>query len=90
MNHFGETIQHPLDTGMVTVDAASTVDVEARIERGSLQAAVGVNNLFDALPTELDKTHLSNILWGIRYPTDTPYGLAGRFGYLRLSYGFGL
>ena len=90
VNHFGETTQHPLDTGMVTVDAASTVDVEAWLERGSLQAAVGVNNLFDALPTELDKTHLSNILWGIRYPTDTPYGLAGRFGYLRLSYGFGL
>ena len=90
VNHFGETTQHPLDTGMVMVEADSTVDVEVRLERGSLQAAVGVNNLFDALPTELDKTHLSNILWGIRYPTDTPFGLAGRFGYLRLSYGFGL
>lgn len=86
VNHFGETVQHPLDTGMVTVDADNTVDVEAWFERGSFQAAFGVNNLFDELPTELDKTHLSNILWGIRYPTDTPYGLAGRFGYVRLSY----
>ena len=89
MNHFGETTQHPLDTGMVTVEAASTLDVETWLERGPLQAAVGVNNLFDQLPTELPKTHLSNILWGIRYPTDTPYGLAGRFAYLRLSYSFG-
>lgn len=86
VNHFGETVQHPLDTGMVTVEADNTVDVEAWFERGPFQAAFGVNNLFDALPTELDKTHLSNILWGIRYPTDTPYGLAGRFGYVRLSY----
>ena len=90
VNHFGETTQHPLDTGMVTVDPASTVDVETWFERGPLQVAFGVNNLFDKLPTELDKTHLSNILWGIRYPTDTPYGLAGRFAYLRLNYGFGL
>ena len=87
LNHFGETTQHPLDTGMVTVEADSTVDVEARIERGSVRAALGVNNLLDALPDELAKTHLSNVLWGIRYPTDTPYGLAGRFVYLRLAYG---
>ena len=90
VNHFGETTQHPLDTGMVTVEADSTVDVEAWIERGAFQAALGVNNLLDALPDELDKTHLSNVLWGVRYPTDTPFGLAGRFAYLRLNYGFGL
>ena len=90
VNHFGETVQHPLDTGMVTVEAANTLDVQAWLERGALRAAFGVNNLLDALPTELAKTHLSNVLWGIRYPTDTPFGLAGRFGYLRLSYGFGL
>ena len=90
VNHFGETVQHPLDTGMVTVEAANTLDVQAWVERGAFQAAFGINNLLDALPTELPKTHLSNVLWGIRYPTDTPFGLAGRFGYLRLSYGFGL
>ena len=89
VNHFGDTIQHPLDTGEVAVQAASTVDVEGRIERGALRAAVGVNNLFDELPTALSKTHLSNVLWGIRYPTDTPFGLAGRFAYVRLSLGFG-
>jgi len=89
VNHFGETTQHPLDTGMVTVEADSTLDVEAWIERGALRAAAGVNNVMDALPDELPKTHLSNILWGIRYPTDTPFGLGGRFAYLRLSVGFG-
>ena len=89
INHFGDTLQHPLDTGEVAVQAASTVDVEGRIERGALRAAVGVNNLFDELPTALLKTHLSNVLWGIRYPTDTPFGLAGRFAYVRLSLAFG-
>ena len=87
INHFGDTVQHPLDTGMIEVDAGNTVDAEARLDWGSLKLAAGINNLFDELPTELPKTHLSNVLWGIRYPTDTPWGLGGRFAYLRLSHG---
>lgn len=87
INHFGDTVQHPLDTGMIEVDAGNTVDAEARLDWGSLKLAAGINNLFDELPTELPKTHLSNVLWGIRYPTDTPWGLGGRFVYLRLSHG---
>ena len=88
LNHYGATTQHPLDTGMIRVDAATTVDVEARFRAGILRGALGVNNLADELPTELPKTHLSNILWGIRYPTETPFGLFGRFVYLRLSTDF--
>lgn len=88
MNHFGEATQNPLDTGEITVDPAQTFDVEAWLDRSSLQVALGINNVFDTLPTELAKTHLSSVLWGIRYPTDTPYGLAGRFGYVRVSYVF--
>ena len=88
VNHYGRTIQHPIDTGRVVIKADSTVDLQARAELGALRAALGVENLFDALPTSLAKTHLSNVLWGIRYPVDTPFGLAGRFVYLRLSYGF--
>ena len=89
VNHFGDTVQHPIDTGEIAVDAARTFDLEARFEGRSLRGAVGVNNLFDELPTELPKTHLSNVLWGIRYPTDTPFGLAGRFAYFRVSFGIG-
>ena len=88
-NHYGKTTQHPLDTGMVTIDAATTVDIEARLRMGAVRAAVGVNNVGDELPTELGKTHLSNVLWGIRYPVDTPFGLAGRVTYLRVSWGWG-
>ena len=87
-NHYGETIQHPIDTGRVEVDAGTTVDLEGRATAGAVQATVGIDNVFDELPTELAKTHLSNILWGIRYPNDTPFGLAGRFVYVRLSYAF--
>ncbi|MCY4128196.1 MAG: TonB-dependent receptor [Gammaproteobacteria bacterium] len=88
MNHFGEATQNPLDTGEITVDSAQTFDIEGWLDRGSFQVALGINNLFGTLPTELSKTHLSNVLWGIRYPTDTPYGLAGRFGYVRVNYMF--
>ena len=87
VNHFGDTVQHPVDTGEIAVDGARTVDLEARFEGRTFRGALGVSNLFDELPTELPKTHLSNVLWGIRYPTDTPFGLAGRFAYVRLSLG---
>ena len=89
INHYGETTQNPVDTGTVTIEAASTVDLEGRFRIGSLNSAVGIDNVFDELPTTLAKTHLANILWGVRYPVDTPYGLAGRFGYVRLSFEFG-
>jgi len=85
LNHYGATTQHPLDTGMIRIDDATVVDVEARFQMGAVRGALGVNNLADRLPNELSKTHLSNILWGIRYPTETPFGLFGRFTYLRLS-----
>ena len=85
LNHYGATTQHPLDTGMIRIDAATVVDVEARFQAGTVRGALGINNLADKLPTELPKTHLSNILWGIRYPTETPFGLFGRFAYLRLT-----
>ena len=88
MNHFGEATQNPLDTGEITVDPAQTFDVEGWLDRGSFQVAFGINNLINTLPTALSKTHLSNVLWGIRYPTDTPYGLAGRLGYVRVNYVF--
>ena len=71
------------------MEAASTVDLEGRFKTGVVDWSLGVNNVFDELPTELAKTHLSNILWGIRYPVDTPFGIAGRFGYLRLGFEFG-
>ena len=85
LNHYSATTQHPLDTGMIRIDAATVVDVEARFQAGTVRGALGINNLADKLPTELPKTHLSNILWGIRYPTETPFGLFGRFAYLRLT-----
>ena len=88
VNHFGEATQNPLDTGQITVDPAQTFDLEGWLNRGAFQIALGINNLFNTLPKELSKTHLSNVLWGIRYPTDTPYGLMGRFGYVRVNYAF--
>ena len=95
VNYYGETTQNPVDTGTVTVEGASTVDLEVRWpllwtrDAGTVDISLGINNVLDELPTALAKTHLANILWGVRYPIDTPYGIAGRFAYLRLSYEFG-
>ena len=88
LNNYGETIQHPLDTGRVRVAAATTVDIEGRFGAGPLRGALGINNLTGELPTELAKTHLANVLWGIRHPTETPFGMFGRFVYLRLTVDF--
>jgi len=89
LNSYGETTQNPVDTGTVTIETASTIDLEGRVALGGLECAIGVDNVFDTLPDELAKTHLANILWGVRYPVDTPFGLAGRFAHLRLSFEFG-
>ena len=82
LNHYGATTQHPLDTGMIWIDAATVVDVEARFQAGTVRGALGINNLADKLPTELAKTHLANILW-VSAPTETPF-VVRRFAYLRL------
>ena len=88
LNHYGPTTQHPLDTGELRIKAANIVDCEARMRFGAMRLAAGVNNIFNKLPTRLPKTHLSNVLWGISYPTDTAFGLDGRFAYLRLGVDF--
>ena len=95
VNYYGETTQNPVDTGTVTIEGANTMDLEVRWpllqlrDVVTLESSLGINNVFDELPTELAKTHLSNILWGVRYPIDTPYGIAGRYAYLRLDFEFG-
>ena len=89
LNRYGRTVQHPLDTGRAEIGAANTADLEGRWDFGNgLRLSLGANNLFDEFPDELPQTHLSNILWGIRYPTDTPFGLAGRLLYARVGYSF--
>ena len=95
INYYGETTQNPVDTGTVTVEAASTLDLEVRWpllrspDNSTVDISLGINNVLDELPTELAKTHLANILWGVRYPIDTPYGIAGRLAFLRLGFEFG-
>ena len=72
VNYYGETTQNPVDTGTVTIEGANTMDLEVRWpllqlrDVVTLESSLGINNVFDELPTELAKTHLSNILWGAR------------------------
>ena len=88
INQFGDSVQHPLDTGRIKVDASNTLGMEGWFDYRDSTLTLGVNNVLNELPTELPKTHLSNILWGIRYPLDSPIGHAGRYIYLRLNWRF--
>ena len=55
VNHYGPTTQHPIDTGMIRIEPATIVDVEARLEFGATRWALGVSNVFDKLPNRLSK-----------------------------------
>ena len=61
--------------------AAAQYGSDAIVERKTPSGAPGDLAFSDELP----KTQLSNTLCGIRYPTATPFGLFGRFAYLRLT-----
>ena len=88
LNQYGATNQHPVDTGLIRVEAATLVDIQTRFELSRFNIVIGIDNVADVLPTKLPKTHLANILWGMQYPNDTPFGLAGRLFFMNLSYVF--
>ena len=88
-NHYGEAISHPLDAGEFTIESAQTLDIETQFSLNNVNAVFGISNVMDTLPTELPKTHLQNVLWGVNYSRDSSISVAGRYFYTRLSYTFG-
>lgn len=88
LTHYGETTQQPFDTGAITIEPEQVVDIRSQITLDRVAFTIGVNNVLDRLPTELPKTHLANVLWGVKYPNDTPFGLQGRYVYFGASYRF--
>ena len=67
------------------IDAAATVDLEARYSfSDSLTLVVGANNAFDTFPNKND-TRIAN---GLLYSRRTPFGYDGGYWYLKAMYDF--
>ncbi|MCY4574476.1 MAG: TonB-dependent receptor, partial [Gemmatimonadetes bacterium] len=69
----------------VTIGAAAIADVEVSFRIADrIRLGLGANNLLDKLPTRLPDGHVAQ-LWSMDYPSESPYGIAGRVLYLRLD-----
>ena len=69
----------------VTIEAATIADAELSLRIADrIRLALGANNLLDRLPTRLPDDHVAQ-LWSMDYPSESPYGIAGRVLHLRLD-----
>ena len=69
----------------VTIDAATIADLEVSFRVGDrIRVGVGANNLLDRLPNRLPDDAVAQ-LWTMEYPSESPYGVAGRLWYVRVN-----
>ncbi|MYC88014.1 MAG: TonB-dependent receptor plug domain-containing protein [Gemmatimonadales bacterium] len=69
----------------VTIDAATIADLEVSFRLGDrIRVGVGANNLLDRLPNRLPDDAVAQ-LWTMEYPSESPYGVAGRLWYVRVN-----
>ena len=69
----------------VTIDAATIADLEVSFRVGGrIQVGLGANNLLDRLPNRLPDDAVAQ-LWTMEYPSESPYGVAGRIWYMRVN-----
>ena len=84
--HIGEVTTPFIFEEPVTIDAASIVDTEVSFRiAGRLRLGVGANNLLDRLPNRLPDGAVAQ-LWSLDYPSESPYGIAGRVLYMRVDF----
>ena len=85
LNHIGSVTTPFIFEENVTIDAAAIADLEVRFQVGDrIQVGVGANNLFDRLPNRLPDDAVAQ-LWMMEYPSESPYGVAGRIWYMRVN-----
>ena len=85
MNHVGEVTTPFIFEQNVTIEAAAIADMEVTFRVADrIQVAVGANNLLDRLPNRLPDDSVAQ-LWTMEYPAESPYGVAGRIWYTRVS-----
>ncbi|WP_419163926.1 TonB-dependent receptor plug domain-containing protein [Candidatus Palauibacter sp.] len=85
LNHIGSVTTPFIFEENVTIDAAAIADLEVRFQVGDrIQVGVGANNLLDRLPNRLPDEAVAQ-LWTMEYPSESPYGVAGRIWYMRVN-----
>ena len=69
----------------ITIDAAAIADAEVTFQVANrVQVGVGANNFLDRLPNRLPEGSVAQI-WSMEYPSESPYGVAGRIWYVRVN-----
>ena len=85
VNHIGAVTSPFIFEEPVTIDAAAIADMEVSYRMGGrIVVALGVNNLLDKLPNQLAEGAVGQI-WRMDYPSESPYGIAGRIWYTRVN-----
>ena len=85
LKRIGEVVTPVIFEENVTIAAATIADAEVSFRIADrIRVALGANNFLDKLPSRLPDDHVAQ-LWGSNYPTESPYGIAGRVLHLRVD-----
>ncbi len=85
VNHIGEVTTPFIFEQNITIDAAAIADLEVTWQLADrILLGVGANNLLDRLPNRLPDDSVAQ-LWTMEYPSESPYGVAGRIWYMRVN-----
>ncbi len=83
VTHIGSVTTPFIFEENITIDAAAIADLEVTLRVADrILLGVGANNLLDKLPNRLPADHVAQ-LWTMEYPSESPYGVAGRLWYMR-------
>ena len=68
-----------------TIEGATIADAEVNFRIADhVRLSLGANNFLDRLPSRLPDDHVAQ-LWSMDYPSESPYGIAGRVWYIRVD-----
>ena len=85
VNHIGSVTTPFIFEQNITIDAAAIADLEVTFQLADrILLGVGANNLLDKLPNRLPDDAVAQ-LWTMEYPSESPYGVAGRIWYMRVN-----
>ena len=85
VNHIGAVTTPFIFEQNITIDAAAIADLEVTFQVADrILLGVGANNVLDRLPNRLPDDSVAQ-LWTMEYPSESPYGVAGRIWYMRVN-----
>jgi len=67
------------------IEGAPIADAEVNFRVADrIRLILGANNFLDKLPSRLPDDHVAQ-LWSMDYPSESPYGIAGRVWYVKVD-----